>query len=85
MRKIYSFSAIVILSLLFANCKSDEKPQDFKSITDNYFNEKNELSPLEATFNGQTEQNDKLVFEMTDAYRSKKKAFFEKYLSELKK
>ncbi|MCZ8089499.1 MAG: DUF885 domain-containing protein [Flavobacterium sp.] len=85
MRKIYSFSAIVILSLLFANCKSDEKPQDFKSITDNYFNEKNELSPLEATFNGQTEQNDKLVFEMTDAYRSKKKAFFEKYLSELEK
>lgn len=85
MRKIYSFSAIVILSLLFANCKSDEKPQDLKSITDNYFNEKNELSPLEATFNGQTEQNDKLVFEMTDAYRSKKKAFFEKYLSELKK
>lgn len=84
MRKIYSFSAIVLLSLLFVNCKSDEKPQDFKSITENYFKEKNELSPLEATFNGQNEQNDKLVFEMTDAYRSKKKAFFEKYLSELK-
>lgn len=85
MRKIYSFSAIVLLSLLFVNCKSDEKPQDFKSITDNYFKEKNELSPLEATFNGQSEQNDKLVFEMTDAFRSKKKAFFEKYLSELEK
>lgn len=84
MRKIYSFSAIVILSLLFVNCKSDKKPQDFKSVTENYFKEKNELSPLEATFNGQNEQNDKLVFEMTDAYRSKKKAFFEKYLSELK-
>lgn len=84
MRKIYSFSAIVILSLLFANCKSDEKPQDFKSVTDNYFKEKNELNPLEATFNGQSEQNDKLTFEMTDAYRSKKKAFFEKYLTELK-
>ena len=84
MRKIYSFSAIVILSLLFVNCKSDEKPQDFKSVTENYFKEKNELSPLEATFNGQNEQNDKLVFEMTDAYLSKKKAFFEKYLSELK-
>lgn len=84
MRKIYSFSAIVILSLLFVNCKSDEKPQDFKSVTENYFKEKNELSPLEATFNGQNEQNDKLVFEMTDAYRSKKKSFFEKYLSELK-
>jgi len=85
MRKIYSFSAVVLLSLLFVNCKSDEKPQDFKSITDNYFKEKNELSPLEATFNGQSEQNDKLVFEMTDAYLSKKKAFFEKYLSELEK
>lgn len=85
MRKIYSFSAVVLLSLLFVNCKSDEKPQDFKSITNNYFKEKNELSPLEATFNGQSEQNDKLVFEMTDAFRSKKKAFFKKYLSELEK
>ncbi len=85
MKNLYSISTLLFLSLLFINCKSDEKPQDFKSITDNYFKEKNELSPLEATFNGQSEQNDKLVFEMTDAYRSKKKAFFEKYLSELEK
>lgn len=84
MKNLYSISTLLFLSLLFINCKSDEKPQDFKSITENYFKEKNELNPLEATFNGQSEQNDKLVFEMTDEYRSKKKAFFEKYLSELK-
>ena len=84
MKNLHSFLALILISLLFVNCKSEEKVQDFKTITATYFKEKNELNPLDATFNGQNEQNDKLVFEMTDSYRSKKKAFFEKYLTELK-
>lgn len=83
MKNLHSFLALILISLLFVNCKSEEKVQDFKTITATYFKEKNELNPLDATFNGQNEQNDKLVFEMTDSYRSKKKAFFEKYLTEL--
>jgi uncharacterized protein (DUF885 family) len=84
MKNLYSFLVVFSLLLLFVSCKSDENLQDFKSLTESYFEDKNELNPLEATFNGQSEYNDKLIFEMTDEYRSKKKAFFEKYLSELK-
>jgi uncharacterized protein (DUF885 family) len=84
MKNIYSFLAVLFLSILFVSCKSEEKAKDFKSLTDNYFKEKNNFNPLEATLLGQSEYNDKLVFEMTDTFRSDKKAFLEKYLEELK-
>ena len=74
---------MVLLSLLFVNCKSEKKEQDFKAITDAYFDGKNELNPLDATQNGQNEYNDKLVFEMTDSYRKKQAAFFDKYENKL--
>lgn len=79
MKKIHVFSSMILASLLLINCKTSEKSEDFKSITDNYFKEKNELSPLDATFNGQNEYNDQLQFEMTDSYRKKQAAFYEKY------
>jgi len=56
---------------------------DFKSITENYFDEKNALNPLDATLNGQNEYNDQFVFEMTDAYRKKQGDFFDKYEKKL--
>lgn len=56
---------------------------DFKSVTDNYFREKNELAPLDATLNGQNEYNGQFVFEMTDAYRKKQGNFFDKYEQQL--
>ncbi|MFZ4679572.1 MAG: DUF885 family protein, partial [Flavobacterium sp.] len=83
MKKINTISVIVLLSLLFANCKSDKKEQNFKAITDAYFDGKNELNPLDATQNGQNEYNDKLVFEMTDSYRKKQAAFYDKFENEL--
>ncbi|MGL2965085.1 DUF885 domain-containing protein [Flavobacterium sp. XGLA_31] len=84
MKNLYSFSAMLCLSLLLVNCKSEKNPQNFKDITAAYFKEKNELNPLEATQNGQNQYNDQMVFEMTDSYRKKKNAFYEKYLTELK-
>lgn len=57
---------------------------DFKKLTQEYFNGKNELNPLEATLNGQSEYNDQLVFEMTDAFRAKQAKFYDKFESELK-
>lgn len=83
MKNIHKISAMVFLSLLFVNCKSEKKEQDFKAITDAYFDGKNELDPLSATQNGQNEYNDKLVFEMTDSYRKKQAAFFDKFENEL--
>jgi uncharacterized protein (DUF885 family) len=84
MKKVIQFSLVIFLSLLFINCKSEKKEQDFKALTDSYFDGKNELSPLEATLNGQEQYNDQLVFEMTDSYRKKRRTFFEKYLTDLK-
>jgi len=83
MKKINTISLIVLLSLLVVNCKSDKKEQNFKAITDAYFDGKNELNPLDATQNGQNEYNDKLVFEMTDSYRKKQAAFYDKFENEL--
>ena len=83
MKNIHKISAMVFLSLLFVNCKSEKKEQNFKAITDAYFDGKNELDPLGATQNGQNEYNDQLVFEMTDSYRKKQAAFFDKYENEL--
>jgi uncharacterized protein (DUF885 family) len=83
MKKINTISVIVLLSLLVLNCKSDKKEQNFKAITDAYFDGKNELNPLDATQNGQNEYNDKLVFEMTDSFRKKQAAFYDKFENEL--
>jgi len=83
MKKINTISVIVLLSLLVVNCKSNKKEQNFKAITDAYFDGKNELNPLDATQNGQNEYNDKLVFEMTDSYRKKQAAFYDKFENEL--
>lgn len=84
MKKLNTISVIVFLSLLVVNCKSEKKEQNFKAITDAYFDGKNELNPLDATQNGQNEYNDKLVFEMTDSYRKKQAAFYDKFENELK-
>jgi len=81
MKKIIVTSAS-LLTLIFTNCKK-ENTADFKSITENYFKDKNALNPLDATLNGQKEYNDQFVFEMTDSYRKKQQEFFDKYEKQL--
>ena len=83
MKNLKVLPIIIVVSLLVVNCKSDKKEQNFKAITDAYFDGKNELDPLGATQNGQNEYNDQLVFEMTDSYRKKQAAFFDKFDNEL--
>lgn len=82
MKKIIVF-ALTLSSLFFVNCKKEASMQDFKSLTDNYFKEKNELNPLDATLNGFNEYNDQLQLDMTDGYRKKQGEFFDKYEKEL--
>lgn len=83
MKNLYSFSTVLLLSLLFVSCKSEEKTGDIKAIVKSYFNDKNALNPLEATQNGQKEFNDKLAFEMTDSHRKRQAIFYDKYEKEL--
>lgn len=83
MKNLYSFTTMILLSLLFVNCKSEEKTGDINAITKSYFDYKNALNPLDATQNGQSEFNDQLVFEMTDSHRKKQAEFYAKYEKEL--
>ena len=83
MKKITTLLLSVTTSLLLVNCKSEEKKQDFSSLTKNYFDDKNAMNPLDATQSGQNQYNDQLQFEMTDSFRKSQEAFFNKYQSEL--
>ncbi|MEM0576014.1 DUF885 domain-containing protein [Flavobacterium polysaccharolyticum] len=67
------------LSILFISCKKEANATDFTALTKSYFDDKNVLNPLGATQNGQNEYNDQLQFEMTDSFRKKQEAFYEKY------
>jgi len=73
----------IAMAALLTNCKSEEKKPDFTLLTKNYFDDKNELNPLDATTNGQNQYNDQLQLDMTDAFRKKQLAFFDKYQNEL--
>jgi uncharacterized protein (DUF885 family) len=83
MKKLFLLFSILMTTLFFISCKSDKKVQDFKTITENYFKEKNGLSPLDATLNGFNDYNDQLQLEMTDGYLKKQNDFFDKYEKEL--
>ncbi|OOV25471.1 hypothetical protein BXU11_15350 [Flavobacterium sp. LM5] len=67
------------LSVLFISCKKEANSTNFSALTKSYFDDKNVLNPLGATQNGQNEYNDQLQFEMTDSFRKKQEAFYEKY------
>jgi uncharacterized protein (DUF885 family) len=70
---------LILVSIVLVNCKSKEKKQDFTALTKSYFDDKNALSPLDATINGQNQYNDQLQLDMTDSYRKAQGAFFDKY------
>ena len=83
MRKITTLFFTITASLLLVNCKSEDKKEDFTSLTKNYFDDKNALDPLGATQSGQNQYNDQLQFEMTDSFRNSQATFFDKYQSAL--
>ncbi|TDD99270.1 hypothetical protein [Flavobacterium cellulosilyticum] len=67
------------MSFLFVKCKVQENKQDFNTLANSYFDDKNALNPLEATQYGQNKYNDQIQLEINDAYRKKQAAFFDKY------
>ena len=77
--KKHVFLSIFALSFLLNSCQKETKSLDFTAITKNYFDDRNVLNPLGATFNGQNEYNDKLQFEMTNSYRKQQQIFYNKY------
>jgi uncharacterized protein (DUF885 family) len=83
---------IIIITLissfnLFASNKLDIKisNKELANIFEEYYQERMNFLPLEATQNGDVLKNDKLYADFTDSYRSKLKGFFEKYRIKIQK
>lgn len=80
-----SISVICFASILLIMSCKQSKDAAFSTLTDSYFEEKNQLNPLDATLNNQAGYEDQLVFEMTDSHKQKQQQFYDKYIAELQK
>jgi len=79
-----------LLTLAIIGCKDGKKgsaePEvgnDLAAFFEKYYEERLQFFPLEATSIGDNRYNDILPISFTDSYRSKLKAFYERYLTEL--
>lgn len=74
--------------LLLHACESSqpkEKPHmpDLKTVLDNYWEERLQLFPLEATANGDKRYNDRLTITIAQSFRDSLGRFYTKYLGQL--
>ena len=77
--KLLKNSVYALLLALSVMACSSKNETNFSAFTKQYFDDKNALSPLEATQYGQNQYNDQLLFEMTDSYRKKLGEFYANY------
>lgn len=85
-----SFLSVLVLSSVFFSCnngvtKNTDSDKQFTSILDNYYEERLQLFPLEATQNGDNRYNDKLYADFTDSYKAKLQVFYTKYAGAIEK
>lgn len=87
MKKIY----YLIITTFALSCNSNKHSQEISSngelaaILESYYNERMELFPLEATYNGDNSYNDQLPAAFTDSYRDQLTLFYTKYKETLSK
>src|SRR3954469_22578497 len=90
MKKLY----VIIFAALLASCNSSPKKEDkqneaaskksFNSFLDEYYEQRLQLYPLDATVSGDNRYNDLLPNDISEAYRAKLKSFYSTYQTELK-
>lgn len=80
--------AILVITI---SCKQNKEttennkgPAEFKSMLDNYYEDRLRYFPLEATANGDYRYNDKLPIDISDEFRDNVKSAYEGYLAKLK-
>ena len=77
--------------MLLSGCQlssSNVTGEDNKELAvflDSYYDERLQLYPIEATINGDERYNDQLLFDFTDAHRTKLKIFYKEQLTYLTK
>ncbi|MEO6219959.1 MAG: DUF885 domain-containing protein [Ginsengibacter sp.] len=80
-------SAFIYIALAL-NCNGQIQLHDNKKmakILEDYYQERMDIFPIEATWNGDTLHNDKLYADFTDSYREKIKDFYTRTLYSLQK
>jgi uncharacterized protein (DUF885 family) len=93
--KMYSimkrFTAVVLLLLSLASCGgnnetvSDKKVKtgNFDTILDNYWEERMQLFPFEATANGDNRYNDRFTITIAASFRDSLGRFYQRYIDQL--
>jgi uncharacterized protein (DUF885 family) len=76
--------AIILLIGCTHAQKQNENMKSIRSILDDYYEERLQMFPMEATQIADTRYNDLLPADISDSYREKLKAFYQKYLDEIK-
>jgi uncharacterized protein (DUF885 family) len=89
MTRIFFFAFAITI---FTTCTShtEKKPasgdnKELARLLHNYYQERMQIFPVEATWNGDSRYNDKLYADFTDSYREKIRAFYQRTLSDLSK
>src|SRR3569832_186464 len=84
MKRILFFSLVAFVA---TSCKqkpqADELSKTMTKLFEDYYEERLQLYPLEATAIADNRYNDLLPADISDSYRQKLKAFYEKYQNEL--
>ncbi|MEP6582744.1 MAG: DUF885 domain-containing protein [Ginsengibacter sp.] len=83
------FFVLIVATMLSCNSsnqqQSPENNKELSKIMEDYYRERMDLFPIEATGNGDTTHNDKFYPDFTDSYRAKIKDFYSRTLNSLHK
>lgn len=84
------FLVFSVLVLSFISCKNNNQPvsnaqggKQLAAILENYWEERMQLFPLEATANGDNRYNDRLTITIAESFRDSLGRFYKKYLDEV--
>lgn len=82
--KNIAYASLILMSILSCNQKpipqNDDISKNVKKILDDYYEERLQFFPLEATAIADNRYNDQLPADISDSYREKLKAFYQKNL-----
>src|SRR3569833_58626 len=89
MRKL--FLLLVLPVMMIWACKNENKKpgadagKDLAAILGNYWEERQQLFPLDATSNGDNRYNDRLTITIAQSFRDGLARFYKRYLDEVSK
>jgi len=77
---------VAVFSLFIAGCKNEPKENtQLKTLFEQYYEERLQFFPLEATSQGDNRFNDKLPLDISESYRQNLFGFYTRYINELDK